>query len=134
MARVKESEMKKKKAAAGRVSKSSHGNHHDLDVDMIEKKLGKKMKVNKKAKENKKGSYDPYAVESDEDTVPIGSTPRAAGTSHTRGASARRTRWGGIPLAVWRSVASGLSLGMVGRAYSTSRRPRTQRAGTEQSK
>ena len=46
MARTKEGEMKKKqKAAAGRVSKSSHGNHHDLDVDMIEKKLGKKVRV-----------------------------------------------------------------------------------------
>ena len=48
MARTKESEMKKQKAAAGRVSKSSHGNHHDLDVDMIEKKLGKKVTVRKK--------------------------------------------------------------------------------------
>ena len=45
MARTKEGEMKKKKAAAGRVSKSSHGNHHDLDVNMIEKKLGKKVRV-----------------------------------------------------------------------------------------
>ena len=49
MARTKEGEMKKKqKAAAGRVSKSSHGNHHDLDVGMIEKKLGKKVRVYKK--------------------------------------------------------------------------------------
>ena len=49
MARTKEGEMKKKQeAAAGRVSKSSHGNHHDLDVDMIEKKLGKKVTVRKK--------------------------------------------------------------------------------------
>ena len=48
MARTKEGEMKKQKAAAGRVSKSSHGNHHDLDVGMIEKKLGKKVTVRKK--------------------------------------------------------------------------------------
>ena len=48
MARTKLGEMMKKKAAAGRVSKSSHGNHHDLDVDMIEKKLGKKVRVKKK--------------------------------------------------------------------------------------
>ena len=40
--------MMKKKAAAGRVSKSSHGNHHDLDVGMIEKKLGKKVTARKK--------------------------------------------------------------------------------------
>ena len=51
MARTKEGEMKKKKkAAAGRVSKSSHGNHHDLDEDMIEKKLDKKARVKKKCR------------------------------------------------------------------------------------
>ena len=48
MARTKESEIEKQKAAAGRVSKSSHGNHHDLDGSMIEKKLGKKVRVMRK--------------------------------------------------------------------------------------
>jgi hypothetical protein len=44
-------------------------------------------------------------------------------------ASAIGTRWGGIALAVWRSVTS--TLRRVGCASSTSRRPRTQRAGTD---
>ena len=57
-------------------------------------------------------------------------TPRTAGTSQRRGASAIGTRWGGIALAGWRSVANGLR--RVRCASSTSRRPRTQRVGTEQ--